>query len=118
LYLGAVRPHVQLRDGCFAPWSDFVDAGAANAAGDAGRNTAQSGINGSQRGVAIRDGQIGEIKVHRNARQVPHEQIDRRAAFESKGFFHGDKGHDADQQSGLTAVKFSDRHQGPPARLC
>ena len=44
------------------------------------------------------DGNIGQVDVHRIARQILHEQIDCRAAVNCKTFFRRNNRDDAEQQ--------------------
>jgi hypothetical protein len=64
----------------------------------------------------IFDGQIGQVDIDVEARQVAHKELDGRTALEGEGRLFGDEGQGADEQRHLASVGIKQRHADPPAR--
>lgn len=58
---------------------------------------------------AFLDRQEGEVDIDRQARHVPHEQIDGRTPLERETLLLHDKRQDADKEGYLFAIKVSER---------
>src|SRR3546814_1465299 len=65
---------------------------------------------GLQRTVAIGDGQVDEVDVDRQARQVAHEQVDRGPALQREDVLACNLGDGADQQADLIGKRRSEEH--------
>jgi len=67
--------------------------------------------------LVILDRQIGQVDVHRQARHVAHEQVDRGTAFEGEGFFLRHERNGADEKGDLLPVRVEKGHDARyPAR--
>ena len=62
------------------------------------------------------DGQIGEIDVDREAREISDEEVDRGAALEREDALLGNGRENADQERDLCAVSISEGHRAFLAR--
>ena len=84
---------------------------------DPGTDALHRGVDIGEGLGAWRDRQISEVDIDRETWQVANKQVDCRTALEGEAGFFGDKRKDADQQSDLLSVDFSERHAGLPERL-
>ena len=57
-----------------------------------------------KRRIPIRDGQIGQVDIDREPRQIPDEQVDRGTAFQGKIGLDRDLGHRAGRRKRGTAA--------------